>query len=59
VGGWIPKERCRRRRSGGFRNYMLVEQKNADGVEQFSLRNQTNVIHQFSDRDYICLERMK
>ena len=31
--GWILKERRRRRCTGGFRNYMLVEQKNADRVE--------------------------
>jgi hypothetical protein len=59
VRGWILKERCRRRRTGSFHNYVLIEQKNADGVEQFSFRDQTHFIHQFADRDHICFDRME
>jgi len=35
--GWGLKERRRRRRTSSFRNYVLVEQKNADRVEKFLL----------------------
>ena len=56
---WGLKERRRRRCTGSFRNEVLVEQKNADRVEQFRLRNQTHFIHQFADGDHICFERME
>ena len=45
VSGWILEERRRRRCTGSFRNYMLVEQKNEGHIEHFRLRNQTRFIH--------------
>src|SRR4030095_638822 len=54
--GWILKKRRRGCGAGGFRNYVLVEQKNADRVEHFLLRNQTHFIHQLAESDHICFE---